>query len=105
VNEDDLYEPRLTAPPGTSPLVRGAALAMVVGAAMAGCTGPANPGTALDSGSPGVVFDGGISIPPDSGSPGVDTGSRDTGPRDTGPDVSVGPDAFVDVDSGSPGAP
>jgi hypothetical protein len=87
MNDDDLYGPKLTPPPQTSPIVRGAAVAVVtVSLAIGGC-----------SSTPGV--------------PVADTGlyASDTGPDarliDTGiffaPDA--GPDATPQVDGGNPG--
>ena len=77
MNDDDLYGPKLTPPPQTSPIVRGAAIAVVtVSLAVGGCS--SNPGTAL-------LVDTGIYYTPDSG--------PDAGPDAAAPGVDAGPDA------------
>lgn len=95
MDDDDLYEPKLTLAPPTSPLVRGAA-AMVVSVALTACTG--NPGAPSHDTGP-MIVDAGIWAPPDAGAdaPGVDAGNPglvavDAGNPDAGnPDTGTGP--------------
>lgn len=68
MNDDDLHGPRLSPPPSTAPIVRGAAIALVTVALVVPGCGTQNPGAPPWDSGPRVV-DAGISIG-DSGNPG-----------------------------------
>jgi hypothetical protein len=110
MNDDDLFGPKLTPPPSTAPIVRGAAVALVTVALATslGCT--SNPGLPATYDT-GITFDAapGVDTGPVDGGPGVDTGRRvidagitippDMGPEDSGlnPGVPPAPDSGADA--------
>jgi hypothetical protein len=56
---DDLYGPKLSPPPTSSPLVRGAGIVLAA-VALVGCNLPDPPGPSLDAANPGrTAIDGG----------------------------------------------
>lgn len=109
MNDDDLLAPKLSPPPASMPIVRGAVAAaavVTVSLAVSGCSseigravfdaGTYAADAGRDAGNPGVaVFDAGVA-PADAGNPGIAVFDAGVAPADTG---------TVDEDAGNPGRP